>query len=366
MSRDLQRRLSASLLRLRTQTPFFATLALFARFEWRYDFPTAATNGRDVFFNPDFAQRLNQTEFDAVFLHEVLHAALLHVVRRGEREPLLWNIAADVVINGIIANETPFTLPKNALRDSELEKFSTEEVYELLRQDARHFILAHGDLREAPPGELGEERRQLLETYWRNAHEQAALIAATHGHTPAGWEREVGALQAARLNWRAHLWRYLVRTPVDFQGFDRRFFSRGLYLETLEGESVRVFVGVDTSGSVSDEQMNQFLGEVSGILQSYPHIECDLYFCDAAAHGPFRMARGEVWPAPIGGGGTDFRPFFAEVKTNSQPSGVCVYLTDGYGTFPSEPPEAPVLWVVTPGGLALEKFPFGESVRLVD
>lgn len=187
------------------------------------------------------------------------------------------------------------------------------------------------------------------------------------GNVPAGLRREVGALEPSRLPWRAHLWRYLVRTPVDFQGFDRRFVGRGLYLEALEGESVRVFVAVDTSGSISDGQMSLFLSEALGILRSYPHIVCDLFYADAQAHGPFRLDPNGLIPPPIGGGGTSFRPFFRAIEDAGagalgEPC-LCVYLTDGYGEFPSAPPQVPVLWVVTPGGLALEQFPFGEATR---
>ncbi len=369
-----ERRISASLLRLRSQAPFFAVLALFARMILRNDLPTAATDGRDVFFNQGFVDELNAAELDGLLLHEVLHAALLHLPRRGTREPLLWNIAADIVVNGIIANETPFTLPQGALREGALEKFSTEEVYELLGRDLKNLpFLAHPDLLEAK--ELGDdERRRILETYWQHARQQAAVLARASGigKLPAGLVRELGALEPSHLDWRAHLWRYLVRTPVDFQGFDRRLLSRGLYLETLEGESLRVLVAVDTSGSVDNRQMDVFVGEVRGILAAYPHLQCELFYADAALYGPYSLNENQTIPAPVGGGGTDFRPFFEAVER--EPFGVstigvstiAVYLTDGMGVFPATSPSLPVLWVVTPGGLAPEKFPFGETVRLLE
>ena len=79
-----------------------------------------------------------------------------------------------------------------------------------------------------------------------------------------------------QLDWRSYLWRYLVKTPTDYSGFDRRFIGRGLYLENLEGESVKVYVAVDTSGSIDNQQLKTFLSEVNGILNSYPHLECEL------------------------------------------------------------------------------------------
>jgi predicted metal-dependent peptidase len=135
----------------------------------------------------------------------------------------------------------------------------------------------------------------------------------------------------------------------------------------LEGESVQVFVALDTSGSVGDNQMQLFLSEVQGILRAYPHLECELYYADAEAYGPYSLKLDSEIPRPVGGGGTSFVPFFEKVSANRHwhTNGVCVYLTDGYGTFPDDPPTLPVLWVVTPGGLELEEFPFGEAVRLL-
>jgi predicted metal-dependent peptidase len=369
---EFQRRVSGSLLRLRAGAPFFAALVLFARISSRHDLPTAATDGRDVWINPAFMETLSSAELDGLMLHEVLHAALLHVPRRGMREPLLWNVAADIVINGIIAKETKFVLPRGALRDSKLEAFSVEEVYELLMREARPaYDLPMADLLEVQgDSSVGrDEHRRVLETYWRHAREQATMIAQAQGQgtMPAGLRREWKSLEPAQLDWRSHLWRFLVRTPVDFQGYDRRFIGRGLYLEALEGESLRVFVAVDTSGSVSSQEMGGFLGEVQGILAAYPHIECDLYYVDVALHGPHRLTRDTPLPQPVGGGGTDFRPFFSAIKkaVGAHDNAICVYLTDGYGIFPKEAPESAVLWVVISGGLEAEGFPFGESVRLL-
>ncbi|NEP47085.1 MAG: hypothetical protein F6K35_51070, partial [Okeania sp. SIO2H7] len=102
-------------------------------------------------------------------------------------------------------------------------------------------------------------------------------------------------------------------------------------------------------------------------LNSYPHLKCQLYYADADAYGPYALDAKAEFPRPVGGGGTSFIPFFDKVSEHWdwQSTGVCVYLTDGYGSFPEEPPPLPVLWVVTPGGLGLEQFPFGETVRLI-
>lgn len=367
---DMERIVSGCLLRLRMRSPFFATLALFTNMSVTETVPTAATNGKDIFLNADFFRSLPVPQMDGVLLHEVLHAALRHVIRRGTREPLLWNIAADIVVNGIVAQQAGMELPSGHIRDFDLEHLSVEEVYELLWKEAKGYTLSDRDLLEpACSGTLSQHQKSILETYWQDAMHKAITIARTQnaGNLPAGLARELEGLKEAQLDWRSYLWRYLVQTPTDFQGFDRRFIGRGLYLETLEGETVHVFVAVDTSGSIDGELLRMFMSEVQGILASYPHLKCELYYADAEVYGPYTLEKATPLPKPVGGGGTSFVPFFEKIKNwgNGLESGVCVYLTDGYGNFPDSAPDYPILWVVTPGGLDLNDFPFGEAVRLL-
>jgi predicted metal-dependent peptidase len=367
---DIDKIISASLLRLRMKSPFFATLALFARFIPSQAHPTAATDGKDVFFNEKWIRSLSPAQQDGVFLHEVLHAALMHVLRRRERDPELWNVAADIVVNGMIAAQGVFELPKGGLREPKLEHLSVEEVYELLLKEAKPRKCSMLDLvGDGKEDSLSQGQKAALESHWRNAMQQATVVARTvnQGTLPTGFDRELGLVTSPQLDWRSYLWRYLVQTPTDFSGFDRRFIGRGLYLETLQGESVQVYVAVDTSGSIDQEQLRLFLSEVCGILNSYPHLICELYYVDAEAYGPYELNPDSALPKPQGGGGTDFTPFFEKVldRWDRQSQAVCVYLTDGYGSFPETEPELPTLWVVAPGGLALKQFPFGESVRLL-
>ncbi len=379
---EFQKIISASLLRLRMKSPFFATLALFARFIPTESHHTAATDGRNVYFNPDFLLSLTPAQQDGLLLHEVLHAALLHVPRRGVRDGQLWNFAADIVTNGIIMQQGAFELPAGGLRDEQIEHQSVEEIYEILLKDVEKYkslwegsgnddlLDTPGDSFEDGEDSLSEARKAALEAHWRNALQQAAVIARTanQGKLPAGIDRELGAVTSPQIDWRSYLWRYLVQTPTDFTGFDRRFIGRGLYLETLQGESVMVYIAIDTSGSIDVKELQMFLGEICGILSSYPHITCELYYIDADVYGPYELDANSLLPQPQGGGGTSFVPFFEKVRDrwDGQSQGVCVYLTDGYGEFPVNTPELPTLWVVTSGGLGLEEFPFGETVRLLN
>ena len=376
---DFANLISACLLRLRMKSPFFGTLAMFARFVPSLTIPYAATDGRDIFLNTEFFQSLPKEQQDGILLHEILHAALLHSLRLNEREPELWNIAADIVVNGTISRQTGIELPPGGLRDEQLEHLSVEEVYELLRSDeTNRFDLADLDILAMKDGDLGgshsapgleQKERESLAAHWRQAIHQATAVARTTqwGKLAIGSEREFEMVVNPQLDWKAQLWRFLIRTPTDFLNFDRRFVGRGLYLEALQGESVRVYLAIDTSGSIGSETLKLFMSELDGILGSYPHLECDLYYVDTDLYGPYRLNVDTPIPPPEGGGGTSFVPFFDRVAAtyDEHTQAVCIYLTDGFGEFPAAMPVLPTLWVVTPGGLDVSQFPFGEAIRLV-
>ena len=383
-STSLDNLISASVLRLRARSAYFATLVLFAPVISSKQVDHAATDGAQVFINPDYFATLSQQAQDRLLLHQVLHAALMHVTRRGNRDPRIWNTACDIVLTGIISEIEGIGVEAHARRDSELEALSVEEVYELLQRDPDRFPLTNEiDLLEADVTDRadqagvggteaetrGTKRNAVLEAHWHNALHQADLISlvVAQGSLPAALRRELHALNPEQLDWRTYLWRYLVQTPTDFVGFDRRFIGRGLYLDALAGESLHVYIGVDTSGSIDERHLRLFMQEVQGILRAYPHIVCDLFYIDAEAHGPFTITAYSEIPEPVGGGGTDFRPFFEAVELLLRPheAAVGVYLTDGYGTFPQTAPAFPLLWIIIAGGLASEHIPFGEAVRLV-
>lgn len=387
-------RISKAVMRVRQKAPFFAVLLLFARIEASRRIPTAATDGRRILFNPDFFASLKAGETEAVLLHEVLHCALLHPHRAIGRDLRLWNMAADIVVNGIITADASFRLPDGAVRNEKLEHLSAEEIYTLLLASGQlvpdgmmEDLMTVEEVAAIAPGEViaGEDgassgplqwglTEAQLSAHWEEAVENARLLASTQGlqggsgmgSLGLGAERLLSLRKAAQIDWRSELWRFLVRTPCDFDGYDRRFMHAGLYLDEFSGDAVRVHLAIDTSGSIGEAELSIFMAEVSGILGSYPHVVCNLYYADADLYGPWVLGRGDAPPKPKGGGGTSFVPFFERVMRDrdADVTDLLVYLTDGYGSFPSAAPKQPVLWVVTPGGLASPSFPFGRVVRL--
>jgi hypothetical protein len=182
-----------SLLRTRlcTRTPFLGSLLLFAETIFTNKISTAATNGQQIFINPQFFERLTLDQQEAILLHEVLHAALLHVSRGRGRHAERWNIAADIVVNGVLAREG-FALPQDIVRAQALEQYSVEEVYDLLEKPLPwvqgDLVLSSPDLliegglgNEQGPmaGSLDQEQLREMEAHWRSACEQAGIMAET-------------------------------------------------------------------------------------------------------------------------------------------------------------------------------------------
>ena len=348
-------------LKLLKRAPFIATIAFHAEVLIREQpgIETAATDGQRIYLSPTGFLSRSVQERVFIYAHEVLHCALSHVPRRGNRDPRLWNIAADIVVNGLLI-ESGFEMLPDGVRDDRLAHLSTEAVYEqLLAKQPPSSCGSRGDLLGG-----GAEESEGTRGYWQNVLQRAATLARMTrvGTVPEGQELS-WVLGKPQVNWRDVLLRYLTPTQDDYGAFDTRLIYYGLYVETLESTGVHVAVHIDTSGSLADAgSQGQFLEELKGILNAYPNVMVTLTYGDADLYGPFELTQDTTIPPPIGGGGTSFVPFFARA-TDLEPNTPLIVLTDGYGTFPNAC-DNPCLWVVSDGGLQDDAFPFGEVTRL--
>ena len=374
------------ILQVRRECSFFGSLMLFAQIETTKKLPTAATDGRKIFFNEEFLNSLSSKEQNALMLHEVLHMALLHVTRRQNRDPHIWNIAADIVVNDLIERNTSFPLPQGAITDTRFQDKSVEYIYEALLKSEKKYKLVINDILQPGNSEqnegdtnlsepLSQEETDEIESFWKDKMEilknsSEHNLSNGKGSLPAGIEQEISTILEPEVDWRHALWKYVGKTPADFDDLDRRFIYKGLYLESLLTEAVEVSVCIDTSGSVSDELLMQFTGELKGILRSYPNVKCSLFFADTDLAGPYEIDRIEQMPKAIGRGGTSFVPFFDYLKKHGEENSLLgnnklsIYFTDGFGDFPQQEPDNPTMWLVCKDGLETNRFPFGEVVRI--
>ena len=376
--------ITKSILQIRDKCQFFGALMLFAKILPSEKITTAATNGKEIVVNKDFLNSLNSSEQNALLLHEVLHMALLHCLRIGSRDRGIWNIAADIVVNNLILLNTPFALPKGCIIDKSYKGKSVEYIYEDLLKNNRYkkkkYKLLIPDILQGGGGEdekssassmTGNEKLE-VETFWKDAMQvvqnTTSSSSNSQGNLPLGISQEIQVVLEPEVDWRHALWKYVGKTNSDFDELDRRFIYRGLYLEGLLTEGLEIFVCIDTSASVSPQLLDQFFAELKGILSSYPHVKCKLFYADTEIYGPYELESIEELPEANGFGGTSFVPFFNYLeKTDdgfSELNRAAVYFTDGYGDFPAKEAENPTLWLVPLNGLETSSFPFGEVIRI--
>src|SRR3984957_16821619 len=132
---DVKQRLSAARAALVLDHPFFGALALRMNLEeeTKGRTQTMATDGRSIFYDNGFVEGCSDIELIGLLAHEVMHPAMQHHTRRGDRDPGLWNDAADYAINPILA-EAGFTLPGNLLNDPQYRGMTAEQIYDALNQ----------------------------------------------------------------------------------------------------------------------------------------------------------------------------------------------------------------------------------------
>jgi len=375
--------------------PFFGILISYLRaeghpaswFEKQGLCATMATDGVRLLYCHEFVHiLLRDTRHDytvSILAHEVLHCALGHIWRRQARDPLLWNVSADMTINHMLA-QNGFPLPDDCITmPNGWEHLSEEEIYErllakasqVLVQAAQGSSLGAGDVLPAPgpgpdPGSDPQHGQPTsgtaaqatgplapgtadLARVWKDRLVRAAQVAKSQGRCPAGISEIVDDLLAPQQDWRTLLALYVQPHAHDYDWLrpDRRLLGAyGLYLPTLFGEKVEdLVVAIDTSGSIGGDELRTFLSELRGILQAYPHMQVYLVTCDAQVWAFDALTSQDPVPTEIQGrGGTDFRPVFDEIERRGLSPSAAVFLTDGMGDYPDDAPSYPVLWVLTP------------------
>ena len=366
--------------RLLLKQPFFGTLALFLQLEEDTGVPTMATDGRRIYYNPAFVEemcRKGRGFLETAVAHEILHPALGHLWRRGSRRPLKWNVAADYEVNAILRG-CGMAVPSEWLYSREFEQLAAEEIYARLPDPVTgapwdvHIEPGVGGCGQSGTPSAGDSHGEptvdarALADEWASRVAAAAQAARTQGRLPAGLEAVLEEALKPKVSWKEVLAEFLQKARFEYTWLppDRRLVHAGLYVPDFGGRAVEeIVVGVDTSGSISDEELSQFLAEVRAIWECGA-FTLHIVDCDARVYHWHTVERGDVFPQlkVSGRGGTDFRPVFEEVDRRGIVPTALVYLTDGCGTYPDRSPPYPVLWVLCVEGAG--KPPWGRVVRM--
>ena len=377
LKKKLNHRLAVAKTQLMFYHPFVGSLVMQLPFRLTYDCPTmpgcrptAATDGKQIFFHPDFMESLTDSELLFVVAHEVFHPMFEHMLRRQNRDPMVWNMAADYVINYHITTEGIGTMPSIGLYDVELYRKAdgiTENLYELLLKDPDTPRANPLDWCLDAPGSGGEDPAgtEELRQEWKVKLAGAAQVARMQGKLSAGLERLVGELVTPKVDWRDVLHRFVTKARTDQRTYarpNRRFSALDMVFPSISGEAMgELVVAVDCSGSVGADDLNQFASEVYTIQEDSKPVKLHvLYFDSKVCHYDVYERDEPATISPHGGGGTAFSPVTNYIAENNITPVACVFLTDLYCSDFGEPPEYPVLWVT----YGADKAPWGEVVRM--
>lgn len=365
----IEKAITKARINLITQQPFFGSLIMRLPMVVDNNQPSMCTDGRTIRYNETFAAGLSPDELCGVLAHEVMHPALGHHARRGDRDPQNWNRAADYAINPLL-RAAGLTLPADALDDPAYHGMSAEEIYGKLPPPppggggGGFGEVVDGTDEDGDPASPAELEQSAQD--WKIAAQAVESACKRQGNMPAGVQRALDLAKQATVDWKSVLRRFIVQqlpAEVSWSRANRRFVGQGLYLPGIRKENMGGFcVFIDTSGSIDQNQLAEFGAEVSAMVAECRPAWVEIGYADAKLHNIRRFGPGDplVFEA-AGGGGTDFRPAFEHVaKLDEQPAAV-LYLTDMYGYFPSQEPDVPTLWV---SNSTIDTAPFGEVVRM--
>ena len=317
------------------KAPFFGNLAtrmqLINADDWC---GTAATDGRKFYYNSEFVNSLPLKQLEFLVGHEVLHAVYDHMGRRGNRDPKLWNIADDYCVNWDLVEQRVGDKIPVALYDSKYKGMSAEEVYDDLYENAdkinidelmKRLLDEHldgegedgeGDGDGDKPGNgrprLSEEEKKAIRDEVKEAV-LAAANAAGAGNIPGGVKRMIRDLCEPVMNWRELLQQQIestVKSDFTWARPSRRSWHMDAVMPGMKpGEQIDVVIGIDTSGSITDNDLKIFLSEIKGIMESYDEYRIHVVGWDTEVHNSEVFTSDNIANieefVPGGGGGTD-------------------------------------------------------------
>lgn len=378
------KRLVLSRMRILMKHSFYGLLLMHTKFKVEEECETAYTDGDYIVFGYYFLEELSDEELDFVMMHEILHIVLRHCNRFGKKDDNLFNIACDIVVNSNILKSNNFdrkSITINKYGESihktpngdEGFHYTAEEVFLLLEEKkekyknqnkAENSFDDHSKwtlLSDENEGDKADDENQK----WLNrvlaakaaVEKQLEGKGTTAGSIPASIERLYKELTESKVDWRTLLQNFIQEEVNDysFTPPDKRFSEFDFFLPDFNDTDAKVsdiLFMVDTSGSVTDEMLNQAISEIKGAIDQYNgKLSGYLGFFDTKVTDPkpFDSVDEMKKIAPIGGGGTSFHVIFNYVNDKmieNKPKCI-VILTDGYAEFPSKDIiDIPVLWLI--------------------
>ena len=355
--------------------PFTANLALYLELTPTVDtrLKTAATDGSHIFFQIEFLKKLSAEMIIFVLAHEVWHCVAGHLVRKLNRDPKLWNYAADHEVNALLQRDG-FNVPSDAVFIPAWDELSAEKVYQYLLDDGteiikecfqfdQHTIEDNKHDHEATesivdPSFLPNQTDiKDIQHDWEIRTIFVADNLQKIGMLPGRFNLFINKMLKSQLNWKMVLRQFVQRSDTGNQKTwtppSRRHFWRGLYLPSSRATKINLVVAIDTSGSTRSF-LNRFISELSALMKEFSQIQLCLIECDSNITQVRNFSESYQLDQALklgftGGGGTEFNPVFDYVKQHNLQPDCLVFFTDGYGMAPQLAPHYPVLWLLVGG-----------------
>ena len=385
------KRLLLSRMRLLSNHGFYGLLLMHMTFAIDDSFETAATNGERISFNPEFLESLSDRELDFILKHEVLHVALQHCLRVGDKDKEQFNIACDIVVNSNILKDNDMKISSITLYEygesmhlapdgKEGYNYTAEQVYGMIgaamgnkcndNQSLKENVIYNKDGKGQSStwddhSQWGSTvgNNKLKEIWTKRLMDAAEAISIkdpsnSRGLLPLCVQRLIKELTNPQTDWRTILNEFVQEEICDysFSPPDRRFVDSPFFLPDFNEKEDRVediLFMIDTSASMSDDMIALAYSEVKGAIDQFDgKLKGWLGFFDAAVTEPVEFVDEESLLSilPRGGGGTSFHVIFDYVKefmSDKKPASI-VILTDGYAPWPdeSDADDIPVLWII--------------------
>lgn len=346
---------------------------------------TACTNGKNIRYNPDFLRKLSEGERNYIFLHEVMHIMMMHWKRCGDRDPELWNIASDWMVNSKLdllaynfyRAKIPFKRPeKGCFLDIEIRSDYTEKLYDEMidnnikkTRDGKVFI--HGkkmslpikDL--TPPDKLSAGDEDMTEKQIKELVRETLKRRGNDGNLYL--PREVTELvETKKLPWYRLLYDFLQQRDDEESSYltpERKYIHMDLIVPGIgkvDDELGEIWAFVDSSGSINGNDLSQFLTQLYRISKEF---ECtfNIAFWDTAVTDVYRDIRRKediLKCMAYHSGGTNINCVYRYISENSIKPEVMIILTDGYyGTLSSDNKKLrdKTILVISEGGASIEE-----------
>ena len=343
--------------------------------------PTAATNGRDVTYGRAFVESLTDGELRFLVLHETKHKLYQHLFvwrKLYEEDAQLANQACDYVINLEIKDLNKWgdflVMPEGGLCDEEYRGLDSGEVFARLKEDKENGKDGKGEPMDGHEWEeakaLGELEKDQLAKDISAAVRTGALLAGKQGGEV---DRSFDAMMQSKVDWAEQLREFVSSVCVGkgdstWAKPNRRWLQHDMYLPSQISESIgSICVAIDTSGSISGEDITKALSELVSICDNTTPEKIDLLYWDTAvaAHEQYREDNysGLVTSTkPKGGGGSSSVCVFDYVVKHKLEPQCIILITDGYVEYPQTTPSCPVIWVMVNNKHTVP--PFGSVIRV--